>query len=39
MLQSWEELPPYFISSATDKTGKKEILEFISNINTNLDKN
>lgn len=39
MLQTWEEIPPYFISSATDKTGKKEILDFIGNINSNLDKN
>ncbi|MCF6224278.1 MAG: ribosome biogenesis GTP-binding protein YihA/YsxC [Flavobacteriaceae bacterium] len=39
LLQTWEELPPYFISSVTDKTGKKEILEFISNINTNLESN
>ncbi len=39
MMQTWEELPPYFISSSTNKSGKKEILEFIDNINSNLDKN
>jgi GTP-binding protein len=29
MLEKWEELPPTFISSAFDKTGRDEILNFI----------
>lgn len=30
---TWTELPKYFISSALNKTGRKEILEFIGNLN------
>jgi GTP-binding protein len=36
MLESWEELPPYFISSATNKAGKEEILEYIDKVNKSL---
>jgi GTP-binding protein len=36
LLETWEELPPYFISSSTDKTGQKEILEFIQNVNESI---
>ena len=28
LLESWEELPPVFLSSATKETGREEILEF-----------
>lgn len=31
--EEWEELPPMFISSSTNKIGQKEILSFISSIN------
>ncbi len=34
--EEWEELPPYFITSATNKTGKDELLDYINNINKNL---
>lgn len=37
MLETWEELPPYFITSSTNQSGKKEVLDFIENINGNLD--
>lgn len=30
----WAEMPPYFVSSATEKLGKDEILEYIDEINT-----
>jgi GTP-binding protein len=30
LLQDWEELPLHFLSSAEEKTGRKEILKFIS---------
>ena len=30
--ETWEELPPYFISSATKKIGKEEILDYIGNL-------
>lgn len=28
----WEELPPYFLSSSSDKRGREEILEFIESV-------
>ena len=34
--EEWEELPPYFITSATNKLGKEELLDFIDSINKNL---
>ncbi len=36
LLTYWEELPPYFISSSTDKTGRDEILDFIQNVNDSM---
>lgn len=33
MLQSWEELPPTFITSSATQVGKKELLEYIDSIN------
>lgn len=35
----WEELPPYFISSAVTKAGKEEILTYIETINANYTPN
>jgi GTP-binding protein len=34
LLQTWEEAPKHFISSAVDKIGKKEILSFIGELNS-----
>ena len=34
--EEWEELPPHFITSATSKMGKEELLSYIENINKNL---
>jgi GTP-binding protein len=31
--QTWEEIPAYFISSALNKAGRKEILAYISQLN------
>lgn len=31
--ETWEEMPPFFISSSVDKTGKEEILTFIEQTN------
>ncbi len=36
LLQTWEEVPTYFLTSATDQTGKKEVLDFIDNVNKSL---
>ena len=33
---TWEELPPYFITSAEKKTGKEEVLDYIESINANV---
>ncbi|MCI0750333.1 MAG: ribosome biogenesis GTP-binding protein YihA/YsxC [Flammeovirgaceae bacterium] len=29
LLKSWEDLPPFFITSATERTGREELLDFI----------
>ncbi|MDR0205651.1 MAG: ribosome biogenesis GTP-binding protein YihA/YsxC [Bacteroidales bacterium] len=34
MLESWEELPAFFVSSAITKKGQTEILDYISTINS-----
>jgi GTP-binding protein len=38
MLERWEELPTTFISSAVDKTGREEILNFIQQSINNWEK-
>jgi GTP-binding protein len=38
MLQTWEKPPPYFITSATKKTGRKEILNYIGELNSSFTK-
>lgn len=35
--KQWEELPPYFISSAEDRTGRTEILNYIESINKEIN--
>lgn len=34
--EEWEELPPYFISSSENRTGRKEILDYIDSVNRQL---
>lgn len=34
--ETWEELPPYFVSSSEKKTGREEILGYIDKINSTL---
>jgi len=34
----WEEMPPYFVTSATSSNGKDELLDYIDQINNGLDK-
>lgn len=36
LLQTWEELPPIFVTSAEKKNGKEELLEYIDQINKQL---
>lgn len=35
--ESWEELPPYFITSSEDGRGRDEILDYIEEINASLN--
>lgn len=34
--EQWEELPPYFITSSEDRTGRNELLKYIAKINKEL---
>ncbi len=36
MLEYWEEMPNYFITSSTSGLGKEEVLNYISEINSQL---
>lgn len=38
LFEQWEEIPQIFISSANNKTGKEELLNFIENLNVNYMK-
>ncbi len=33
MLKIWEEMPPHFITSAVDTSGKEELLDYIEEVN------
>ncbi len=35
--EQWEELPPYFITSASSRLGKDELLDYIASINKTLN--
>lgn len=35
--ETWEEFPPYFITSSETKRGRDEILDYIENINKTLN--
>lgn len=37
LLKEWEELPPVFVTSAENKKGKEEILDFIHNLNRQIN--
>lgn len=34
MLEIWEEMPVYFVTSSTNDLGREEVLKFIENLNT-----
>lgn len=36
LLETWEELPPVFITSSEKKIGKEELLDYIDSINQEL---
>ena len=36
MLETWEEMPPYFITSSDSKQGRDEVLDYIEQINKEI---
>lgn len=39
MLETWEEMPNYFITSSSKHIGKDELLNYIETINNDLNAN
>lgn len=39
LLEQWEELPPYFVTSSESRTGREELLAYIEKINKELKNN
>ncbi len=37
MLETWEEMPQHFITSASNSTGRDELLNYLGNINNEVD--
>ena len=38
ILERWEEMPPYFVSSSENRMGKEEILDYIGSVLENMEK-
>ena len=38
MLESWEEMPTYFITSSSNGTGRDNVLNYIDEINSMMAK-
>ena len=38
MLESWEEMPNYFITSSSNGTGRDKVLNYMSEINSLVSK-
>ena len=36
MLETWEEMPPYFVTSAEKGQGREEVLDYIEKINKEI---
>ena len=36
LLETWEEMPPYFVTSSEKGTGRDELLDYIDQINRSL---
>jgi GTP-binding protein len=36
LMETWEELPPYFVTSSAHQTGREDILNYIQSINESL---
>ena len=39
MLETWEEMPKYFITSSSNNTGRDELLNYISEVNEQMSDN
>ena len=37
LLETWEEVPNYFITSSSNNVGKEEVLEYIDSLNQNME--
>jgi len=37
MLETWEEMPPYFVTSASNSAGRDEVLEYIATLNDEIN--
>ena len=37
LLETWESLPPYFITSSAKRTGAEELLDYIDTINKEIE--
>ncbi|GER60682.1 putative GTP-binding protein EngB [Patiriisocius marinus] len=37
MLETWEEMPPYFTTSASNYIGREELLEYIDSLNNEMN--
>jgi len=36
MLETWEEMPPYFVTSSEKRQGREDLLDYIEQINSSL---
>ncbi|MDR6302080.1 ribosome biogenesis GTP-binding protein YihA/YsxC [Mesonia maritima] len=36
LLETWESMPPYFVTSSSNETGREELLNYIEEVNANL---
>lgn len=36
LAEQWEELPPHFVTSSENRTGREEVLDYINSINESL---
>jgi GTP-binding protein len=36
LLETWEDMPKYFVTSSSKDIGKNEVLDYIDNLNTNM---
>jgi GTP-binding protein len=37
LLKTWEEMPNYFVTSSSNDIGKDDLLEYIDQLNRNME--